>query len=94
MRVEEYNRLMESHVSEQRAITSGTTRELFESNPQLNDTLAKIVLVDSRGQHKNERNAQRAIREHGPLKLSDVNCKVVESGNTLEVEDEPLEALY
>lgn len=32
---------------------------LFQDNPQLNDTLAKLVLVDSNGQHKDPKSAQR-----------------------------------
>ena len=32
---------------------------MFEKNPALNDTLTKLILVDSKGQHKNERNANR-----------------------------------
>jgi hypothetical protein len=32
---------------------------IFTKNPMLNDTLAKMVLIDSKGQHKDQRNANR-----------------------------------
>ena len=32
---------------------------VFEEYPQLNNTLAKMVLTDSRGQHKDQKSAER-----------------------------------
>ena len=38
---------------------SATVQQMFIRNPELNDTLAKMLLVDSKGQHKDQRNAKR-----------------------------------
>lgn len=35
------------------------TQQLFIRNPELDNTLAKLLLVDSKGQHKDQRNAKR-----------------------------------
>jgi len=61
-RVREFNRSLEEHIVEQRALSAGQTQQLLE-DPRLNDTLSKFVLCDSLGQHKNERNMGR-LRAH------------------------------
>jgi hypothetical protein len=58
-RVKEFNNVLIETITEKRKATTTAIGEMFESNPKLNDTLAKLILVDSKGQHKNERNANR-----------------------------------
>lgn len=65
-RIFQYNRSLESSVTERRRISGDHTRQLFAENPQLNDTLTKMLLVDSRGQHKDERNALRVTSKALP----------------------------
>lgn len=60
--VRNFNKGLEEHITQVRADSSTRVQELFAANPRLNDTLAKLVLVDSHGQHKNQRNAQRALQ--------------------------------
>lgn len=55
-RILEFNKQEENAIIMQRANSGKVVRQLFEERPELNDTLAKFVLCDSRGQHKNERN--------------------------------------
>ena len=55
-RVQDYNDRREKMIKEKRARSGEVVRELFEERAELNDTLAKLVLCDSRGQHKDERN--------------------------------------
>lgn len=51
--VRDFNKGMISHITEVRAIAGETTEELM-NDPRLSDTLTKLMLVDSNGQHKNE----------------------------------------
>lgn len=92
--VRDYNKMLEAHVTEQRAITGQTTRELFEAHPELNDTLAKMVLIDSRGQHKDERNASRKRLTAANVDMKSIECKVVESMQSSDPDDEELYKLY
>jgi hypothetical protein len=54
------NELM-TYITEFRAHTGDTVRALFSDNPQLNDTLTKHLLADSRGQHKDRLNCERML---------------------------------
>ncbi|MCX7100097.1 MAG: hypothetical protein NTX38_01015, partial [Methylobacter sp.] len=58
-RVKEFNNVLIETITEKRKISATAIGEMFESNPKLNDTLTKLILVDSKGQHKNERNSNR-----------------------------------
>ena len=58
-RVKEFNNVLIETITEKRKVSATAIGELFESNPSLNDTLTKLILVDSKGQHKNERNSNR-----------------------------------
>lgn len=62
-KVRDFNKNLISEIIEAKTEAYQQVDDLFADNPKLNDTLAKLVLVDSRGQHKNERNAGRAITE-------------------------------
>lgn len=59
-RVREFNDGVVEHITETRATAAEHVRELFDAHPQLDGTLAKILLTDSMGQHKNNRNIGRA----------------------------------
>jgi len=58
-RVRDYNNILIESITEKRKATATAIGEMFENNPALNDTLTKLILIDSKGQHKNERNANR-----------------------------------
>ena len=58
-RVRDFNNVLIESITEQRKTTATAIGELFEQNPKLNNTLTKLILVDSKGQHKNERNETR-----------------------------------
>lgn len=62
-RVREYNDQVVDYITERRATAAENVRELFNENPQLDGTLAKLLLVDSNGQHKNNRNIGRTKRK-------------------------------
>lgn len=66
-RVSEYNKTAVQYITNTRAENANVLDQFFSQNPMLNDTLAKHLLVDSRGQHKDQKNNQRI--EHKAKKL-------------------------
>jgi hypothetical protein len=55
-----FNKTMRTEITEGMAQDSSVVREMFENNPRLKEaTLAKLLLTDSNGQHKDNRNAAR-----------------------------------
>jgi len=60
--VRDFNTGLESYITEVRSESSQKVQQLFSDVPALSDTLAKMVLINSYGQHKNERNNQRALQ--------------------------------
>lgn len=67
-KVRDFNKNLINDIIDQKTEIDNTVDALFSENPQLNDTLTKLILVDSRGQHKNVRNESRAIAT-GAVKL-------------------------
>lgn len=56
--VKNYNSEMMQYITDERSNNTKELEELFQ-NPKLNDTLAKHLLVDSRGQHKDRKSENR-----------------------------------
>ncbi len=75
-RIKDYNGNVINYITETRARSGELVRELFDENPQLDGTLAKILLTDSTGQHKNNRNLGRAAQ---PSKYMPIAEPVTES---------------
>lgn len=90
-RVRDFNSLLEAHVTEQRALSGTKTRELFEDHPELDGTLSKLLLVDSRGQHKDNRNKGRSLSRTS-VDTKAIECKVVDDIALTDNDDE--ENLY
>lgn len=57
-RVKDFNKSAIQYITDERIENNNLLESLFE-NPLLSDTLAKHLIVDSRGQHKDQRNKQR-----------------------------------
>ena len=75
-KVADYNKNVVNYITEQRKINHIVLEELFET-PALNDTLAKHLIIDSHGQHKNQRNEPRELASKG---------RVIESKNKKKAE--------
>ena len=60
-RVNDFNKHLEKHVIDLRAKQVEVLTPVLEILPQL-DTLSKLLITDSCGQHKNNRNAGRALK--------------------------------
>ena len=72
-RVNHFNKELVSHVTEFRKETGETVREFLDENQQLSLTLAKLLLTDSMGQHKDTRNIEAGRRkaiDHTPDEIS------------------------
>ncbi|OWP85689.1 hypothetical protein BWK60_12765 [Flavobacterium covae] len=61
LRIKEFNEKTTTYIIEKRQENIETLKSVFE-NPLLNDTLAKHLLVDSRGQHKDTQNKEKMLQ--------------------------------
>ncbi|MCG8221234.1 hypothetical protein J2Q06_13510, partial [Tenacibaculum finnmarkense genomovar finnmarkense] len=58
-RVNGLNKFLTNEIIETRANNYDLIEDLINENPQLNDTMAKHLIVDSLGQHKNIKSSER-----------------------------------
>ena len=68
-RVREYNKTLTDYVIDVRAKAAETLREASIENPRISDTLSKLLITDSNGQHKNVKSR---------LRLMEATAEVVE----------------
>lgn len=77
-----YNDEVEDYITEERANSSRIVNNLFTDNPALEDTLAKHLLVDSMGQHKNQKSKAR-LQERRTIEVA-----VVQENKRQEMESQ------
>jgi hypothetical protein len=70
-RIRDFNTLLKQHITDVRAHAGERVRETL-SEPDVNDTLTKLILVDSSGQHKDRRNENRR-RKRIEVNVEDVS---------------------
>lgn len=72
-RVNRFNEELKMHITETRAAAGEAVRELLDRNAgKIEGTLAKLMLTDARGQHKNHRYAERSLDTHcGAVQMHD-----------------------
>ncbi|MDR0872541.1 MAG: hypothetical protein LBN27_03605 [Prevotellaceae bacterium] len=95
-RVNEYNRNLERHVTQVMCDADNVVAELFNNAPQLRqyNDLQKLVMPDSKGQHKDRRNEARLeprTKMQEPRQLPQWKAANIQ---TVEVEDMDLVELY
>jgi hypothetical protein len=71
-RVRDFNKLLEQHIIDTRASAGDTVRKMFDEHPELNDTLSKLLIVDSKGQHKDRRNDSRRRVKAAEIDVEDI----------------------
>lgn len=59
MKVQQFNKYLNGKIAEQTYKDAEIVEDLFKKEPELNNTLSKLLLTDSTGNHKNQRNKQR-----------------------------------
>ena len=78
-RVRSYNKKLEKEVTEFRAMSAENASEFIGMLPQF-ETLKKMCITDSKGQHKLNRNCARAIEEGAAVKaVNTVQAEVTET---------------
>lgn len=65
-KIEAFNTSLEQSIIDRRTRNTEILERAFLEHPQLNDTLTKMVLTDSHGQHKDQRNKERALPKSKP----------------------------
>lgn len=71
-RVKDYNAEMVQMITDERASNAELVKDLFAQNPQLNDTLGKMLLTNSLGQHKNEKSRARLLETAQEIEYKEV----------------------
>jgi hypothetical protein len=92
-RVIDFNKSLEAHVSQVLCGAQEATRSLLEENAgKIDATLSRLMLCDSRGQHKNRRNSQRISTEE--IESVQESVKIVDFETKEQEEEEYIEDLY
>lgn len=81
-RVNAFNKAAKETIADQLCEAQERVLDLFNENPQIDQTLSKLILVDSQGQHKNQRNRLKAAKVE---EIEEASYEVV------EVAEEPKE---
>lgn len=90
-RVFDYNKSIERHVMDVICSAQDRTRRfLLDNAGKLDETLSKLMITDSRGQHKDQRNKNRMITDK---EIEAIDYKPVDFNNNVE-EEESLASLY
>jgi hypothetical protein len=61
-RINTFNKAVKATIADQLCEAQEKVLDLFNENPQIDQTLSKLILVDSQGQHKNQRNRLKASK--------------------------------
>jgi len=73
-RIKDFNKEVTTFITDERQNNHEILQPLWQ-NPLLNDTLGKHLLVNSNGQHKDQRNEQRSIQAKAEKVLAKQNLK-------------------
>ncbi|MDO9255443.1 MAG: hypothetical protein Q7U54_08030 [Bacteroidales bacterium] len=74
--IRQFNTTVRETITEGMAEDYRRVDQLFANNPQLNNTLAKLVLIDSHGQHKDNKSAERLAPVKAQKVLAKQNKKI------------------
>ena len=78
-----YNEQVEDYIIEERATSSRIVSNMMQDNPALEDTLAKHLLTDSLGQHKNQKSKARLkTAEQAKAKVIEIEANAKERKQT------------
>lgn len=92
-RVFDYNEDLKKHVTEVLCNAQARFQTMLRDMQagQIDETLSKLMITDSRGQHKNQRNKNRMITDK---EIEEIDYKPVDFENNVEEEEENLANLY
>lgn len=85
VRVSQFNDSLENTIIDRNIAHDRLISQMLVENPVLNGTLSKMILTDSQGQHKNQRNSNRFVEQAQKLEIKqekkDLKSKQVISQN-------------
>jgi hypothetical protein len=87
-----FNKNLKGEIMESMERDYNEVSELFENNPQLEGTLAKLILVDSNGQHKNNKSAARIGAARKVLDKQNKKAELAEARTWAQEQDEYLDS--
>jgi len=85
-----FNKTMKAEITEGMADDYYAVEELFANNPRLNGTLAKLVLTDSNGQHKDNKSAARLGAARKVLEKQTIKIEAEKEKTWADSQDEYL----
>jgi len=80
-RVRNYNKELEQHIIDVRSKNAETLLHASLELPEFGGTLEKLLITDSAGQHKNNRNRARMLKQAGKLNERYEDAVLVEDAN-------------
>lgn len=84
-RIQDYNRKLINHISEERQNAAEITEAFFGKHPELNDTVAKHLLTDSTGNHKiHKRRESIAVKSARAIEVKKETKKEVNQSKTFD----------
>ncbi|MEC4003967.1 hypothetical protein OX283_004810 [Flavobacterium sp. SUN052] len=78
--ITEYNNQIIEYITNKRSENATIVENLLRQ-PELNDTLAKLLLVDSRGQHKDRKNESNIIQDNAKIVIKRLKKDVDKKAN-------------
>lgn len=87
-KVRSFNQNAKQIVLETQAEDSRIVNQMFIQNPELDNTLAKMVIVDSRGQHKDQRNNKRLEPAKKLLEKQEQKAEKIQQQNWEKEQDD------
>ncbi|PKP45013.1 MAG: hypothetical protein CVT94_19205 [Bacteroidetes bacterium HGW-Bacteroidetes-11] len=87
-----FNKNLKGEIMESMERDYNEVSDLFENNPQLEGTLAKLILVDSNGQHKNNKSAARIGAARKVLDKQNKKAELAEARSWAQEQDEYLDS--
>lgn len=80
-KVENYNNSIIDSITKERSRNADILKDFFDRNPELNDTMGKMLLTNSLGQHKNEKNKSRLLQSAQKVEVRQSKKRLTERSN-------------
>ena len=89
-KINQFNKAVKADITEGMAEDYRTVEQLFINNPKLDGTLSKMVLIDSNGQHKDNKSAARLNGAKKQLEKQNRKAEIEEKKNWSQEQEEYL----
>lgn len=81
----EYNNRIVNYITNEREKNAKKIEDLLQ-RPELNNTLAKLILIDSKGQHKNIKNENKIIKIANKVTKQQLNDENINKANLKQIQ--------